>query len=276
MNERIAIEFLSVFDLPPLAFVDLAAELDCPFISCGLAPMGGPFNLNHHPHWSLRDDASLRRSMVQAMRANAVSISLADGFAIRPDREVTDLQADLALMKELAAARICSYCLEPDHPRALDQLAQLAEMATAAEVELILEFVPGLPIGDLNTAVAVIESIDSPVCKLMIDTMHLIRSGSTVADLQQLNPAQIGYAQICDVPITHDSLSYMEEATFERRVPGDGELPLQAILAALPEAIPVGIEIPQRSLALQGVSDVDRLAPCVAATRRLLVANGKV
>jgi hypothetical protein len=62
----------------------------------------------------------------------------------------------------------------------------------------------------------------------------------------------------------------MEEAMFERMVPDEGELPLGEILSALPRDIVIELEVPRRSLALAGVSPIDRLRPCVEAARRLL------
>jgi hypothetical protein len=62
----------------------------------------------------------------------------------------------------------------------------------------------------------------------------------------------------------------MEEAMFERMVPGEGELPLRELLSALPKDIVIELEVPRRSLALAGVSPADRLRPCVEAARRLL------
>ncbi len=57
---------------------------------------------------------------------------------------------------------------------------------------------------------------------------------------------------------------------FERMVPGEGELPLSEILAALPDDIDIGLEVPQRSLALSGVGPAARLRPCVEAAQGLL------
>jgi hypothetical protein len=67
----------------------------------------------------------------------------------------------------------------------------------------------------------------------------------------------------------------MEEAMFERMVPGAGELPLRDLLSALPPDIVLEIEVPRRSLALAGVSAIDRTRPCVDAARRLLRECGQ-
>jgi hypothetical protein len=62
----------------------------------------------------------------------------------------------------------------------------------------------------------------------------------------------------------------MEEALYERMVPGTGELPLVDILAAVPDEVMIGVEVPQRSLAESGVGPHERVAPCLAAARDLL------
>ena len=53
-------------------------------------------------------------------------------------------------------------------------------------------------------------------------------------------------------------------------VPGEGELPLRDMLAALPRDRVVGLEVPLRSEALAGVGPRERLGRCVAAARDLL------
>jgi sugar phosphate isomerase/epimerase len=230
-------------------------------------------NLEDYPPFSLRDDAALRRDMVRALDDHGVSIALGEGFAIRPGTDVRDYEGDLEKMCELGAPRINSYCMERDPGRGLDQLSRLSEMARAAGVENTIEFVPGLPIGDLESALAVVDRIGSPGCRLLIDTMHFIRSGAAPADLVRIDPGKIGYAQICDVPLEPPAMSYGEEAMFERLVPGEGELPLADILAVLPGHVPIGIEIPRRPLAVAGVSPFERLEPCVTATEQLLSAH---
>lgn len=100
--------------------------------------------------------------------------------------------------------------------------------------------------------------------------MHLVVSGHGAADLAALPPGHIGYAQLHDTTLRPRGLNYMEEAMFERMVPGEREFPLHDILCALPPGIIVEIEVPQRSLAMHGVGPIDRLRPCVDAARRIL------
>jgi sugar phosphate isomerase/epimerase len=262
---RLGIEFISVFGMPPLQFVDLAADLGCETISLGLAPLDA--NPHGYPAYALSD---LRQALLAALRERGVALALAEGFFVLPGRDVSAYAADLDLMCELGAERINTLCLDSDRTRGFDQLGVLVEMAAARGLGATLEFIPASPVGDLATAADAVRHVGRPEFGILVDTMHLVRSGGSAADLTALDPALIHYAQLCDVPLRRTDLSYGEEAKYERRAPGDGELPLLDILAALPRDRVVGLEIPQRSLAEAGVGPHERLGRCVDAARALL------
>jgi sugar phosphate isomerase/epimerase len=265
---RIGIENISVFGLPPLEFVALAADLGCQHISTGLVSF--PFGIHDYPPFSLREDPVLRREMIAAMRDRGVSISLGEGCTIREGGDASSYAADLDLFVELGTERINTVSMDPDFNRTCDQFGVLAEMAAERDLRITTELSPSLTIGDLPTALAALRQIGRPEFRLLIDTMHIVRSGSTAADLAALDPELIDYVQICDAPRQPRFDSYHEEAMFERMVPGEGELGLPELLKALPEDRVYAIEAPLRSLGLAGVSPHERLGRCVEATRRLL------
>ena len=104
--------------------------------------------------------------------------------------------------------------------------------------------------------------------------MHLVRSGSGAKDVAELDPDLIGHVQLADAPLVPTIPDYMEEACFERMIPGTGELPLVDILAVLPRDVVIGLEVPLRSQADAGVGPHERLGRCVEAARRLLDTAG--
>ncbi|WP_368681594.1 sugar phosphate isomerase/epimerase family protein [Mycobacterium intracellulare] len=266
--DRLALGMLSVFGLPPIEFVELAAELGCPRISAAI--QGMPLVPLGYPAFSLKDDAALRKDLLAAMDDRGVTISLGDGFLVRPGADVDALRPDLDVMAELGVPRINVVSLDPDLPRTLDQFAALTELAAQRGIGTVVEPVPGLTIGDLPAGLAAAEYVGRSEFRLLVDTMHLMRSGSGASELAAVDPGRIGYAQLNDTTLRPRMDNYLEEAMFERLVPGEGDLPLRDILAALPADIVIEIEVPQRSLALAGVSPIERLRPCVAAARRLL------
>jgi sugar phosphate isomerase/epimerase len=265
----IGIESSSVFGLPPVEFVNLAADLGCDSISATLALRAN--NPLPYPAWSLRENPALRRNMKAAMRDRGIALALADATAIRPGAEIRDYASDLDLFADLGAERVGTVSFEPDLGRTYDQLALLVDMAQERGFKAtVLEFVPGLAIPTLSAGLAALRHVGKPSLQLLADAMHLYRSGGTAADLVGLSAGLIGYAQICDYPLRPADDDYFEQATTERLVPGAGEIPLREFLLALPKDIPLGLEVPMLAAAKAGKSAHERLRPCVGALRGLL------
>ena len=79
--------------------------------------------------------------------------------------------------------------------------------------------------------------------------------------------------QLCDVPLSGTTEDYYQEACFARRLPGEGELPLRTLLAALPKDVRVGVEIPMRARIGTEASLEVLVARAVALARDLLAAD---
>jgi hypothetical protein len=102
--------------------------------------------------------------------------------------------------------------------------------------------------------------------------MHFARSGSTLAQLAAADPGIVRYVQVSDTRLTPWAgvPAYIEEARFERLVPGEGEVPIAGILALAPRDLTVGVEVPRRALAQRGASVRELIEPAVEAARALL------
>ncbi|MFT4027792.1 MAG: TIM barrel protein [Novosphingobium sp.] len=265
---RLGIEGVSVLGLPPVRFIELAAQLGAPNISLGPKPMD--YNPHGYPRYSLFEDAALRREIKAALAANGVAVSLGENLAVMAGDEGTDAwQASLDLMSEFGVTRFNSVSFESDLARNVDRYGMLTELAASYGVRVLIEFVPIFPLADLPTALEIIRRVGRPELGWIADTMHLARTGVAPEALREIPPDSIGYIQLCDVPL-ESSLAYMDEAMHERMAPGDGEAPLAAYLAALPQDRIVSLEIPQRSRAEAGVAIGEALADCVAKARDLL------
>lgn len=268
---RLGIDRLSTFGMPPVEFVELAADLGCGHVGIALAPMAG-YNPHNYPDWSLRDDAALRRAMVSALDNRGVGIGMVEGFALVPDHDIRACAADLDLVRELGATRIACVSLDKDLQRTIEGFAVLAEMAGERGLLVSAEMGSLGPYGLVGAALEMAAGIGRGNFSLMLDAMHYFRMDNSLEQLAAFDPALIGYVQLCDVPWKRRFETYMEEAMYERMVPGQGELPLREFVALLPADVVVSLEIPIRSLAEQGIGPRERLAPCVAAARDLLGA----
>jgi sugar phosphate isomerase/epimerase len=267
--DRLGIEMLSVFGMPPIEFVHLTADLGCRYITTGMVGFAPVSTLRYQP-FSLRDDPRLRTDLLTAMDDRGVSISLGEGLLIAPGVDVRSYAADLDIMAELRIPRINTVSLEPDQARTFDELAVLTELAATRGIATCVEPVVGLSIADLPSAIAAVEYVNRVEISLLIDTMHVARFGGSADDLRSIPAERIGYIQLSDTTMQPRLEHYAEEAMYERMTPGEGEVPLLDMLAALPEDRVVGLEIPMRASAEAGLSAYDRLLPCVNSARSLL------
>jgi sugar phosphate isomerase/epimerase len=86
---------------------------------------------------------------------------------------------------------------------------------------------------------------------ILVDALHFGRCGSTLDDIRALDPRWLHYAQICDGPIPGPDTTegLIHAARCERMLPGEGDLDLRGLFAALPSTLPVSIEVPSDSRA---------------------------
>jgi sugar phosphate isomerase/epimerase len=273
--DRLGIEMLCVFGMPPVEYVHLVADLGCRYITTGLD--GFVLKQLGYQPFSLRDDPGLRRELMAAMDDRGISISLGEGLLIAPGVDVRSYAGDLDIMAELRIPRINTVSLEADRARTFDELAVLTDLAADRGIVTSVEPVPGLAIADLPTAMAAVEHVGREEISLLIDTMHVARSGAGPDDLRSLPAERIGHVQLCDVPLrSTGEYNYAEEAMYHRMAPGEGELPLAEMLAALPGDRVVGLEVPMLSRAEAGVSAYDRLLPCVKSARAVLARADEI
>ena len=103
---------------------------------------------------------------------------------------------------------------------------------------------------------------------VLVDTLHLARSGGTSADLAFINPARLPYLQLADAPAVPPDATVrglLYEAIDARLLPGDGGLPLVDVLRMVPH-VPVSVELRSAALRTTHVDPVERARVVLAAT----------
>lgn len=73
----------------------------------------------------------------------------------------------------------------------------------------------------------------------------------------------------CDNTVRQRGPEHRDD-TVARLVPGEGEVPLVDIVAALPAHVPVGLEVPMRPAAEAGEATEDRVRRCLVGARTVL------
>lgn len=116
--------------------------------------------------------------------------------------------------------------------RIRSRLAQLATAAAAHNVEVAFEFQARATFANnLQTAAALIDSVNHPALKLCLDLFHFSIGPSKLSDLELLSGDNLGHVQICDLADVPRELA----ADRDRILPGDGQFPVGEVMSRLRE-----------------------------------------
>jgi len=215
-------------------------------------------------------DEDLIRHFERRLADTGIEVLDVEAIWLGPDSDVAALEPALAVGQRLGARNVLVVGNDPDTARVTDNFAKLAELAEHYQLKLGLEFIPYCQTSTLQQAQAVVKSSGHSNAGILVDALHLIRSGGSAGDLRKIEPASILYGQICDAraerPRTPEALRH--EARGARLYPGEGHLPLGKILEALPRGLPLGVEAPCAEYA--HLPAVERARICGDATRRFL------
>jgi len=145
-----------------------------------------------------------------------------------------------------------------DQARTTDRYREVCAMAQPHGITVVCEFLPIFPLNTLSMATEIVRSSDASNGGVLIDNLHLSRSGSSIEDVQTMPTGLFPYLQICDAPAQRptDFGGLLDEALNGRLCPGEGSLPIAELLQAVPN-VPLSFEV--RSKFLRDISDpVDR------------------
>ena len=208
--------------------------------------------------------STLEPSAVRVLDVEVVRIA-PDGSVSDDDRHIVDVGGTLGAENVL----IISNCA--DVAATADALAGLAEQAAGYGMRACLEFMRFTKVPTLASAREVLRRAAHPAAGLLIDTLHLARTGE-LDEVREVAGEHLPYAQFCDGLATcgDDDAALIADALDDRSPPGDGELPLSHMLDALPEGIPLSLEVRSRVLRETYPDPVARATHLLERTRAFL------
>jgi sugar phosphate isomerase/epimerase len=207
------------------------------------------------------------RDIRRRLADTGLRLSNISTYHLYPEVTLDHLAPVIDATAELGASTIVVTCMDPDEARWTAFAARCCERAAEAGVKLALEFVPYSCARDLAQARRIVRAARQPNFGLLVDPLHLARSGGGPGDLSRLEPGLIFFAQLCDAARDRPpAMDLATEARAGRLYPGDGGLPLHAFLDALPADIEIELEIPRGDQA--GLAPGERARQAGEAARR--------
>lgn len=270
MNE-LSLANLSVADAGPVALLEAAAAAGFDSVNMWLVPPPAmsAFTVKCGATAPVVGDARLIREINRTIASSGVRIFETSCGWLSPNFDPAETERVLDTMAQIATRRVSIVGWDADRARLLTNLATLCAGAATYGITVTLEFMPYSAVRTVADAAGVLAAVGAPNLDVLVDALHLARSGGTPADLQILKPSQIGVLQLCDAPaIGPPPERLRDESVNNRYYPGDGELPLDALLAAVPADIVIEIEIPAAEHATESINE--RARQCAQRSRSFL------
>lgn len=243
----------------PAQTVDAAAKAGFGAVGlriCGRRP-GDPFAT------PLIGDPSAIQALTQRASDQGIRLSNVSAYQFYPDVIWEDVAPVIETTQGLGIPIIVANSFDPDEQRFTAIFSRYCEAAAQANIRVALEFLPYSGVRNLAAALRVIERSAASNAGLLLDALHLDRSGSLPADISAIAPDKIVFAQLCDakrVGGRRTDEELLQEARFARLPAGHGELPLFDFLDALPAGLEIEYEVARLEMANQSPLDKARAA----------------
>jgi sugar phosphate isomerase/epimerase len=262
---KLAVAHLTALELTPCELVRQAARAGFDAVGLRLNPtaLGAtayPSLVGSGAHVELR----------RVLADECVTVHDVEFIPILPGIDVASFAPMFEAAADLGARCVTVSGDDPDAARLADSLAALCELAARSGLRVDLEFMRWRHVGTLEQARAMVERAGSPNLAILVDALHLTRSGGSPADVRALPEGMVRAVQLCDAspddPVGDEAT--ILEARTGRLPPGHGGLPLRELLDALPAGTTLGVEMPLPSLPAD-----ERLDLAYRSTRDMLASS---
>ncbi|NML30311.1 sugar phosphate isomerase/epimerase family protein [Paraburkholderia antibiotica] len=258
----LSLSALTVLELSPPQMVECAAQAGYDYVGLRLVPA-----TDHEVRHDIIGPTALKRETLARLRDTGVKVLDVEILRLKPDTDVNDALPMLDAAAEFGARYVLVAGNDPDEARTAERLAQLCELAAPRGLAPSLEPMPWTDVKDVTQGARIVKAAARRNTGLIVDPLHFDRAGTSTQTLRELPREYFGYVQFCDAPAERptdlDTLLY--QARCERMIPGEGGLDLAGILRALPDDLPVSIEVPMQGWA--------KTAPALERARRLREAT---
>ena len=262
LTPKLAVAHLSALELTPLEWVRQASRAGFEAVGLRLNPTAAgavsyPSRTGSGAHLALR----------RLLAHEGMTVHDVEFIAVLPRIDVASYAPMFDAAADLGAQCVTVSGDDPHAARLAANLAALCELAGQYGLRVDLEFMRWRHVGTLREARSMVERVGSPNLAILVDALHLARSGGSPDDIRALPDGMLRAVQLCDAspdePVGDDAT--ILEARSGRLPPGAGVLPLVDLLAALPAGTTLGVEMPLPSLPAK-----ERLELAYRSTRELL------
>ena len=265
MSNLLSLAALTILDAGPAGQIHAAAAAGWPSVGLRLMPL---LDTDARVVGNPIAEGELRRLISETGLA-VLEIGV---FPVKPVMDWPLIEAVAAFSSSLGARHLVCPVEDHDNERRLAAFRKLCDIAGRNGMDALVEFNPYSACPSLDGAVALARVAQRLEAGLVIDVLHLSRSGGSVEDLASVEPGLIRLVHLCDATPAPDRDRSVDELRAESRtarlLPGEGSLPLDRLLDVLPRGVALSVEAPSARHA--HLSAEERARRALAATQALM------
>lgn len=196
---------------------------------------------------------------------------------LKPDGDMSAHKAVIEIGGALGAKNVLCVSSDPDVHSTAARLAELCQYAETSGMRVALEFGIFTAVKNLKMAMAILDEVAHPLRALLLDPIHIDRSGTAFTEIAAISPGLLPYAQFCDAPAKRPDPENFDEIIIDaidlRAQCGEGDLDLKNLFKVMPVDIPLSIELRSKALRDRYPVAAERSKAVARATRDWLRSN---
>lgn len=237
----VSLAHMAVLELTPPDMVSVSAAAGFTGINLRLSPAR-----ETDPVYPMIGDTPMMKETLRRLDDTGLKVLDIEVLWMKPDTQRGQYRGVLEAAAQLGTKQVLAAGLDSDLSRAADTYAGFCEDAKPFGLNINLEYMVISEVKTLPAAQAIVDRVKSGNAGILIDALHVHRVGTPIADIARIERGLLRYMQLCDapaaIPATPDELRF--EARHNRLPPGEGGLPLKALMQALPPDIDISVETP--------------------------------
>ena len=253
---ELGLAHLSLLQLEPDELVRLAAAAGFDFVGVRVRGATPTETIA-----DMRPGSAMSQAVLAAMTETGVQVRDIEFLSLDGETGRDEWLPMLEAGAALGATSLSLAGQDTDRARLVETLAALVADAQTFGIIPTLEPISYNTVSTVAQAAAIAREAGAAV---LLDPLHIARGGSQLSDVEALEPALVPVLQLCDAPLvtperidiagplprgmTADGEPRKVESRALRLPAGAGELPLAALLRAVPAGLPLSVEVPNAPL----------------------------
>ena len=215
--------------------------------------------------WFDQESWSSTTSREVKRRIDDNGLEAVDMEVIRLGRSIDTGEALIEAACEVGAKNILVVSSLHSFEETADQLSHLCSLAEAGDIVICLEFMKFTSVKSLSDALDIIRLVDAQNIGILLDLLHVVRSGTTFKEIEDCDPNLFPYVQWCDgtaQPIGWSDSELITDALDDRLIPSEGKLDARKFESLFDVGVPFSIEVRSKVLR-ESFSDFEERAKYV-------------